>query len=1346
MEFRTGGSAGTNISIGYSAGNTLMGDATNNVALGPYALNYNITGDENVAIGSNALQSNTTGIGNVALGYTALQDNIDGSYNIALGDKTLPNNTTGSKNIALGNQALEDNTEGGDNFAAGFWSLRSNTTGSNNIALGQQSLYANTSGPQNIAIGGLSLITNTTGGSNLAIGYYAGRYHQTGSGNVFLGDYAGNGTNTRTLSDNNVAIGYEAGHSLSSNSDNNIFLGYRSGYSETGSNKLYIDNGSAPGGSAFIYGDMSSDLLTFNANVGIGKTSPTAWLDIAAATTAKPSIRVATGSEPSSPVTGDIYNNGTILYYYNGTAWKDLGLDTTGTGTIAGSGVANQVSFFSGSTALSGSNNLWWDNSQTRLGIGTSGPLTNLDVSGTTWLRGLSANSGLFVNESGNVGIGTTAPSSLVDIAYMGTAGANLDILELANTVYSGTLTNTTTSILFKQNLGDDNADAGPAISGRISVGAENVWDINTVGSRDSFMSFQTTYNGTVAEMMRITSEGYVGIGITSPLAKLDVSGTTWLRGLSANAGLFINTSGNVGIGTTAPTAWLDIAAATTAKPSIRVATGAEPSAPVTGDVYNSGTSLFYYNGTAWQDLGLDTTGTGTIAGSGVANQISFFSSSTAVSGSNNLWWNNTTGSLGIGTSDPTAKLMLAGSADTEQFVIRANATQSAANPLIQLQSSTGVELLDISADNTANVFVGRLAGSANIVGGGTSGLYNTFIGSSAGELNSGGYSNTALGYQSLASNTTGNSNVAIGYKALNINGVGNFNTALGYSAGNNNYDGAGNLFLGYKAGYYETGSNKLYIDNNSSPGGSAFIYGDMSSDLLTFNANVGIGKTNPTAWLDISAATTAKPSIRVASGAEPSAPVTGDIYNDGDQLKYYNGSTWQDLGATGAGGGLAGSGIANQLTFFTGSTAVSGSNNLWWDSAQSRLGIGTTGPAQALDVAGDIQITSIVPKITFNETDQVAWSYEINGDQWIMKRSGSDRMVVNSAGSLIMKGDISNNEDAVVRMGAAAAGSSLVFISGNTNNAALTSAGYFGIGTTAPLAWLDVKAATTAEASVRIRAGTEPSSPATGDIYNDGNQLFYYNGSAWQDLGATSAGGSGISGSGISGQVSFWNGTDSQTGSNNLWWNSASSRLGIGFTNPVASFDVAGTAWLRGANANQGLYVKSDGNVGIGTTNPLGTLDVNGNILLTGTGTRYISAGGLSQDLNIGPGPGGPTAGGGSLYLEAGFTSDYNSDAGGVTITGGLNSGGQNNGGNITINAGSGVSYGSIYLGSVLTGGSGNGVSIGNDLGVSGSIVVGELLTLDGATSSRASMRIPTGTEPSAPATGDIYNDGNQL
>jgi hypothetical protein len=55
------------------------------------------------------------------------------------------------------------------------------------------------------------------------------------------------------------------------------------------------------------------------------------------------------------------------------------------------------------------------------------------------------------------------------------------------------------------------------------------------------------------------------------------------------------------------------------------------------------------------------------------------------------------------------------------------------------------------------------------------------------------------------------------------------------------------------------------------------------------------------------------------------------------------------------------------------------------------------------------------------------------------------------------------------------------------------------------------------------------------------------------------------VGGSGASGQVAYWNGTSSQTGSNNLFWNNANANLGIG-SNAVNS------VWKLGVDGNVAL------------------------------------------------------------------------------------------------------------------------------------------------------------------------------
>ena len=49
------------------------------------------------------------------------------------------------------------------------------------------------------------------------------------------------------------------------------------------------------------------------------------------------------------------------------------------------------------------------------------------------------------------------------------------------------------------------------------------------------------------------------------------------------------------------------------------------------------------------------------------------------------------------------------------------------------------------------------------------------------------------------------------------------------------------------------------------------------------------------------------------------------------------------------------------------------------------------------------------------------------------------------------------------------------------------------------------------------------------------------------------------LSGSGVTGQVSFYTGSNTQSGSDNFYWNNTLSRLGIGTTLPGYTLEVNG-------------------------------------------------------------------------------------------------------------------------------------------------------------------------------------------
>ena len=176
---------------------------------------------------------------------------------------------------------------------------------------------------------------------------------------------------------------------------------------------------------------------------------------------------------------------------------------------------------------------------------------------------------------------------------------------------------------------------------------------------------------------------------------------------------------------------------------------------------------------------------------------------------------------------------------------------------------------------NTAgycNTFLGHASGYSNNVG-----YYNTFTGYLAGYNNVYGHDNTFSGYRAGVSNNGGANNTFIGSFTGQNNTSGTSNTFLGASAGNNCSTGTGNVFIGYGAGYSETGSNKLYIDNDSS---GALIYGDFST------GRVGISLTDPTEALDVQGTARLR-GIGSSTGTEVVADTNGKLWKLSSSRRY---------------------------------------------------------------------------------------------------------------------------------------------------------------------------------------------------------------------------------------------------------------------------------------------------------------------------------------------------------------------------------------------------------------------------------------------------------------------------
>jgi len=125
-----------------------------------------------------------------------------------------------------------------------------------------------------------------------------------------------------------------------------------------------------------------------------------------------------------------------------------------------------------------------------------------------------------------------------------------------------------------------------------------------------------------------------------------------------------------------------------------------------------------------------------------------------------------------------------------------------------------------------------------------TTGSYNTLIGAMSGAALTTGSSNTAVGRSSLFKITTTGDNVAVGMNALELSTGASKMTCVGRSSGATSVNGTSCVFLGYQSGYYETGSNKLFIDNQSRTNEAdarvkALIYGGFDANTTNQFLNI---------------------------------------------------------------------------------------------------------------------------------------------------------------------------------------------------------------------------------------------------------------------------------------------------------------------------------------------------------------------------------------------------------------------------------------------------------------------------------------------------------------------------
>jgi hypothetical protein len=351
------------------------------------------------------------------------------------------------------------------------------TTTEYTTAFGNASLLALTSGSFNTAVGASSLFSLTTGGFNTSIGLDSGRSLTTGSNNTFIGNSAGNNASQLATGTNMTAIGNEA-------------------YTDK-SNQMVFGNAS-----------VTEILLSRNLSgikVGIGTTTPGL---------------VAFGNEFT--ISGSSY-----------TAQPVALLNLQGNKTD-NSGVGG-VSYFNAATRIAGIE-------ANRSDANNSGRLVFFTTNAGSFTEKMT------IMPDGKVGIGTASPATLLQVQGVATAGTTSN-LRLVNNASANAL-GEGTELLFTNNSG--------FVAGNINSSSIKSFVTNNANGGSSLI-FSNWNGSALSETMRINQSGNVGIGTTSPQARLDVDGSVKHTGLTMTSGTNVDQLKETTFTSALTTGWTDV-------------------------------------------------------------------------------------------------------------------------------------------------------------------------------------------------------------------------------------------------------------------------------------------------------------------------------------------------------------------------------------------------------------------------------------------------------------------------------------------------------------------------------------------------------------------------------------------------------------------------------------------------------------------------------------------------------------------------------------------------------------------------------------------------------------------
>jgi hypothetical protein len=651
-------------------------------------------------------------------------------------------------------------------------------------------------------------------------------------------------------------------------------------------------------------------------NVGIGTTSPIDPLNVQSTGSNEYAFRVFRSTSATQGL-GGFYEGGAN----QGQLWLLKGDNSAGVMVNSnGDSYFNGGNVGIGTTSPSAKLHVVTNNSAAQLYLQRTGSITGnyrLGVAGATnrfYITDVAQSQDrLVINQSGNVGIGTTAPESKLHIVdansstqlRLNQSGDNDAVLGSGTnffTIKTGTGGNTNALSILHSNqnvgIGTTSPSTKLEIAGSDSEGVRisgGSTDRNTLLTATGLVYSTTSTGGyAMGNYVVKNSDGSTLGQISGAYGSANALTYTYYGGTAYNnAAMYILSSNkNVGIGTTSPVAKFEVT---------------DGSSSITLQEYSSGAAIFLD--------GVNGDFTGGDYFHILANSNSYLGLGGYGGGTTPLNISND-GKVGIGVTSPATRLYVkeTGAANTAIFENSGQAYSFAAIKVAESQNNKAV----------LSFAVGDALASTDIFG-----EINGIVTNNGGALTGDLYFKTNQGdNMQERMRILANGNVGIGTTSPNslLTVVDSGGTGLEFipqDAYNRN------IIFSYKrsASTYK----KLVLSAND----FSFVTGGVNDRMVIENGgNVGIGTTSPQAKLHVES----KILISQDTGDRPKLAFSENVSNDDEFVIEYNG---------------AGGGTGNYVAFYSDiSTWTNIGDGLNFIPANGRVGIGTTSPDQKLEVA----------------------------------------------------------------------------------------------------------------------------------------------------------------------------------------------------------------------------------------------------------------------------------------------------------------------------------------------------------------------------------------------------------